>query len=99
MKEDLINQINDSFVEFSKRTNGKFPAKLNTIRNNAFNSFNSLGFSTKKNEEWKYTDTSFLFKHNFQLQSQKEIDNKEITDILKFLINGKKDNIVVLING
>ncbi|HPO61655.1 MAG TPA: SufD family Fe-S cluster assembly protein, partial [Candidatus Kapabacteria bacterium] len=99
MKEDFFNQINDSFVEFSKRTNGKFPAKLKTIRNNAFNSFNSLGFPTKKNEEWKYTDTSFLYKQDFQLQSQKEIENKEITDILKFLINGKKDNIVVLING
>lgn len=48
MKEDYINQINDSFVEFSQKTNERFPAKLKTIRNNAQNSFNSIGFPTKK---------------------------------------------------
>ena len=99
MKEDLINQINDSFAEFSKRLNGRFPAKLKTIRNNAFNSFNSLGFPTKKNEEWKYADTSFLFNNDFQFPTEDEINYKGITELKDFLINGKKNNIVVLVNG
>ncbi len=99
MKEDYINQINDSFVEFSQKTNERFPAKLKTIRNNAQNSFNSIGFPTKKNEEWKYADTSFIFNNDFKFPTEDEINYKGITDIKEFLINGKKDNIVVLING
>lgn len=99
MKEDLMNKINSSFLDFSKKVNGKYPKKFNEIRKNAFKSFNSLGFPTRADEEWKYADISFIHKNDFAISLDEEIDYQAVSDISDFLINGNNTNIVVLING
>ena len=64
------------------------------------NAFNSTGFPSKKEEDWKFSDTQAIFSKNFKKlnldnSNSKETDIKLIKDFdhnYMFLVNGKLVN-------
>ena len=61
------------------------------------NAFNNTGFPSKKEEEWKFSDTKAIFSKNFKklnlnISNSKDTDIKLIKDFdhnYMFLVNGK----------
>ena len=58
---------------------------------------NDLGIPNRKNEEWKYSDASALFKSELKVEGSKLQVKKQ--DIDKFLIPNLNASTVVLVNG
>ena len=62
--------VNDYQNEFNKIISRKyFPSRLNSTRQKAFSKFLDIGLPTKKWEDWRHTDLSFLNKNNFKYNS------------------------------
>ena len=60
--------VNDYQNEFNKIIARKyFPSRLNSTRQKAFSKFLDIGLPTKKWEDWRHTDLSFLTKNNFRI--------------------------------
>lgn len=73
---------------------------ISTIRKEGFKVFNKNGLPTYKNEEWKYTTISDLFKKEYRLSEdelQTEISKSEIDEIR--LPGNENANELVFING
>lgn len=84
-----ISQYNDAIKSF-------LPG-MSEIKGNAIKRFEELGFPTRKNEEWKYTDVSGLFKNNF-IPGGKEL-KLTAADIKSFLPVDDKQIVLVFENG
>jgi len=88
--------MNLKFEEFKKTIlNLK---ELDNIRNESFKKFEALGFPTKKQEHWKYTDLKNIIDknfHNLQIFKNEKIlkYNKEL------IIKNFEHNKIVLLNG
>ena len=88
--------MNLNFEEFQK-TNLRFK-KLDNIRAKNFKKFEELGFPTKKQEHWKYTDLKTIINNNFKnLQIFKDKNNSKYNN--KSLIKNFEHNRIVLLNG
>jgi Fe-S cluster assembly protein SufD len=70
---------------------------FSALREKAILEFERLGIPNRKNEEWKYSDASVLFKTELQIISHKSQIGKK--DIEKFIIPNLNALIVVLVNG
>src|SRR5258706_3516324 len=86
------------FSKLEESLNGESKSFFHSLRKNAIARFEELGFPTMKNEEWKYTNVSPILNYNFKLVNESEVKVKS-QDIQKYLINGIKVNLVVLVNG
>lgn len=81
--------------EFQKTKNSL--KGFSSLRETAIAEFEKHGIPNRKNEEWKYSDASALFKNGFQVQGKgPEVERK---DIEKFIILNLNAVIVVLVNG
>ncbi len=67
------------------------------LREKAIIEFERIGIPNRKNEEWKYSDASALFKEELQVLGSKFQVKKE--DVAKFLVPDLNASIVVLVNG
>lgn len=79
---------------------------FSALRENAISEFERLGIPNRKNEEWKYSDASALFKNGFQVFRQGDsyeagptLFPVEKKDIQKFLVPDLDASTVVLVNG
>ena len=88
--------MNLKFEEFQK-TNLSFK-ELNNIRIKNFKKFESLGFPTKKQEHWKYTDLKNIINNNFK-DLQIIEDKSSLKYNSKFLIKNFDHNKIILLNG
>jgi Fe-S cluster assembly protein SufD len=92
-------------TEYFKEHFGKLQAmngggQLEVIRNNAFNTFSSLGIPTTRNEEWKYTRVSSLFNKEYDFPLNKNIDSISAADLNAIKLPGHEQaNELVFING
>jgi len=88
--------MNLKFEEFQK-SNSDFK-ELNKLRVKNFKKFETLGFPTKKQEHWKYTDLKTIINNNFEeLQIYKDV--KKLKFNTKLLIKNFEHNSVILLNG
>ena len=88
--------VNDYQNEFNKIIARKyFPSRLNSTRQKAFSKFLDIGLPTKKWEDWRHTDLSFLNKNNFRISEAN--DAPENIDFSKYKI--KNTHTLVIING
>ena len=88
--------VNDYQNEFNKIIARKyFPSRLNSTRKKAFSKFLDIGLPTKKWEDWRHTDLSFLTKNNFRISEAN--DASENIDFSKYKI--KNTHTLVIING
>ena len=88
--------VSDYQNEFNKIIARKyFPSRLNSTRQKAFSKFLDIGLPTKKWEDWRHTDLSFLNKNNFRISEAN--DAPENIDFSKYKI--KNTHTLVIING
>ena len=87
------NYLND-FEIFSELYGNNFAA----LRKQAIESFDKIGFSTTKNEEWKYCDVTPILKNNYRFASP-STENKISSADIKSLTFLKDAIIVVFENG
>ena len=88
--------VSDYQNEFNKIIARKyFPLRLNSTRQKAFSKFLDIGLPTKKWEDWRHTDLSFLNKNNFRISEAN--DAPENIDFSKYKI--KNTHTLVIING
>jgi Fe-S cluster assembly protein SufD len=88
--------MNLNFDEFQK-TNLSYK-ELDNIRAKNFKKFETLGFPTKKQENWKYTDLKNIINNNFEnLQIFKDKNNSRYNN--KLLIKNFEHNRIILLNG
>jgi Fe-S cluster assembly protein SufD len=88
--------MNLKFEEF-KKTNVVFK-ELENIREKSFEKFVTLGFPTKKQEHWKYTDLKNIISKSFvNLQIFKDSKNLKYNNEL--LIKDFEHNKIILLNG
>ena len=71
---DYISQYNSADKIFSH--------ELSALKNNAIKSFETLGFPTTKNEEWKYTNLAGLFKNKFLISLLSLSQRKKISPLI-----------------
>jgi Fe-S cluster assembly protein SufD len=75
-------------------------SSLGAIRQHAFNTFNSLGIPTVKQEEWKYTRISGLFNKEYQFAVNPVITTVSAKDLDKLRLPGHEAaNELVFVNG
>jgi Fe-S cluster assembly protein SufD len=101
MNFDLKSKLDEKFTEFEHRLNGQKTSLFHQIRRQAFDYFKTSGFPAPKHEEWKYTNLSFINKHDFNLYLQPSTLDSSITsdEIKPFLLKNIKENLLVFVNG
>ena len=88
--------VNDYQNEFDKIISRKyFPEELNESRRESFSKFLDLGMPSKKWEDWRHTDLSFLNKNDFKISEASDLSGN--IDISKYKI--KNTYTIAIING
>jgi len=95
---DLKDKLIKDFEIFEGGLNGEASSAVHQIRKQAIQNFNKLGFPTVKNEDWKYTNVSFLKKQAFQ-QILANGESSKNYDLSQFEIDGLDASKIVFVNG
>ena len=66
---DLKEKLIAHFSQFEQSLNGQAKASLHSVRKQALQQFEALGFPTVKHEEWKYTSLAPISRGNYDLDS------------------------------
>jgi len=96
---DLKEKILSEFGEFENSLNGEKSSAIHTVRKEAKNVFESIGFPINKTEEWKYTNPSRITNNNFHQDFSREDTLLTADKLAPFLIPGLDLNILVLLDG
>ena len=73
---------------------------ISSVREEGFNNFNKKGLPTYKNEEWKYTNVSDLFRKEYSLTGDKTETGISKSDMDEIRMPGfEKANQLVFVNG
>ncbi len=97
MEKINIEYFGEKFNQLQTQDRDGF---IGSIRKDGFSTFNSKGLPTHKNEEWKYTGVSELFRKQYHLsedESKTEISKSEIDEMR--LPGFENANELVFING
>lgn len=95
---DLKDKLIKDFEIFEGGLNGEAKSAVHDIRKQAIQNFNKMGFPTVKNEDWKYTNVSFLNKQAFQ-QILATGESSKSYDLSQFEIDGLEASKMVFVNG
>lgn len=76
-KESYVSNFNDS----EQRLAGNGPEWVHTIRKDALAQFESLGFPTLKNEDWRFTRVRPLLQQEFKLVAEYKSNGISATDL------------------
>jgi len=96
---DLKVKLMTEFQTFENNLNGEAGSSFHRIRQDAISNFNAMGFPIKKHEEWKYTNLSPIFKHNFKQAFELTGSTLSKEDIENFIIKSSGINLLVFVNG
>ena len=93
---DLKEKLLSSFIAFENQTN--IDSYVHDIRSEAIKQFESIGFPTKKLENWKYTSLKKLLNNDFSVLT--ELSNVlEFKDIKKYLIDDIDSYKIIFVDG
>jgi Fe-S cluster assembly protein SufD len=94
LKEKLVS----SFLAFENKGNIDLDSTVHAIRLNAIHNFETAGFPTKKDEEWKYTSLNPLLKNDYSLfpNAEKSVGFKNVE---AYLINDIESYTLIFIDG
>lgn len=93
---DLKDKLISSFLAFENNVNMDHP--VHDIRSEALKVFETKGFPTKKQEEWKYTSLNSLLKVDFSIFSKQE-NSLEYKDVKKYFLHEIDTYKIVFIDG
>ncbi len=88
-----------NFQSFEKSLNGEAKSWLHTVRRDALNKFDKLGFPTTRNEEWKYTNVTSIAKENFKHVHQPDLERVKPDEIRRFDYNELDVHLLVFVDG
>ncbi len=94
---DIKKHYLSHFADFENSLNGGKTKPVHELRKSAITNFSDLQFPTTKDEEWKYTNISPLFKHDFMPADKLTKDNNIKGD--HFLFDKMKRGLIVFVNG
>ena len=93
---DLKEKLLSSFIAFENQTN--IDSYVHDIRSEAIKQFESIGFPTKKLENWKYTSLKNLLNNDYSVLPQ--LNNVlEFKDIRKYLIDDIDSYKIIFVDG
>ena len=93
---DLKEKLLSSFIAFENRTN--IDSYVHDIRSEAIKQFESIGFPSKKLENWKYTSLKNLLNTDYSVLP--EINNVlEFKNIKKYLIDDIDSYKIIFVDG
>ena len=93
---ELKDKLISSFLAFEN--DGHIDSRIHDVRNEAIKVFESEGFPTKKNEDWKYTSLNSILKHDYSVFPKHE-KNVEYNDVKKYFIHEIDSYKIVFIDG
>ncbi len=96
--EALKDKIESSFIVFENELNGASRSPVHKIRQEAFRQFEEMGFPTKKDEEWKYTNLRPILKHDYRIFHRNE-GNVEFKHVKSYFISDVDTYKLVFIDG
>jgi len=94
LKEKLIT----SFLEFENKGSIDLDSNVHKIRSKAIADFESKGFPTKQDEDWKYTPLNSILKQDYSLFSTKQ-NTVEFKDVKHHFIHEIDSYKIVFIDG
>ena len=94
---ELQEKLLSSFIAFENQysTDNSY---VNELRSEAIKSFETNGFPTRKNEDWKYTSLKKVLDHDFSLFPKIE-PTIEYSDVQPFFIHDIDSFKIVFIDG
>jgi Fe-S cluster assembly protein SufD len=95
---ELKEKLASSFLAFENKVDIDTTSKVHDIRTEAFGAFESKGFPTKKDEEWKYTSLNAVLKHDYNV-FPKAIPTLPYEQVKKFLLNETDCYNLIFIDG
>ena len=93
---ELKDKLLSSYVAFENHVDTN--SDVHEIRSKALQSFDDLGFPTKKLEDWKYTSLNSVLKEDYSLFPNKDIA-LELADVKKYFIHDIDTYKVIFIDG
>ncbi len=94
LKEKLIT----SFFELENKGTIDLDSNIHQIRSKAFTDFETKGFPTKKNEEWKYTSLKSVLNQDYTVFPKGE-NVLELKEVRKYFIHEIDSYKIVFIDG
>jgi Fe-S cluster assembly protein SufD len=95
---DLKEKLVASFMAFENKGNIDLDSKVHEIRTEAIESFEKVGFPTKRDEEWKYTSLNSLLKNDYTMFPKSEA-TVELKDVKKYFLHEIESFKIVFIDG
>lgn len=93
---EIVDKLDKAFAD---RANGAGSPWLPSLKKRAWDTFADLGFPTRKHEEWKYDNLSFINRHDFKTAEPSDEITAKFEDIEQFLIDDKNIDRIVFVNG
>jgi len=95
---ELKDKLLASFMAFENKGNVDLDSRVHEIRTEAMDTFEKLGFPTKKEEDWKYTSLKSILKHDYSVLSEIE-SNIELIDVKKYFLHEIESYKIVFVDG
>ncbi len=92
----LKDKLVSSFLAFDDHLEDESP--IHDIRSHAIKSFETKGFPTKKEEDWKYTSLKSILKEDYCI-FPKQGNNLEIKDVRRYFLHGIDTYKIVFVDG
>ncbi|HET8855723.1 MAG TPA: Fe-S cluster assembly protein SufD [Salinimicrobium sp.] len=93
---ELKDKLLSSFLAFEEQVN--MNTEIHEIRSRAIKEFETAGFPTKKQENWKYTSLNKILKHDYTVFPKKE-NTIDYRDVEKYFIDDIDTYKIVFIDG
>jgi len=95
---DLKEKLISSFLAFENNLNTDIDSDLHKIRTEAIQTFESQGFPTKKNENWKYTSLNRILKNDYNIFPDSE-NKLELNEVRPYFLHQIDSYKIVFIDG
>lgn len=96
--EALKDKIESSFIVFENELNGASRSPVHKIRQEAFRKFETMGFPTKRDEEWKYTNLKPILKQDYRIFHRRD-NAVEFKDVSKYFLSDVDTYKLVFLDG
>ena len=94
-----MSEYRNQYEDFKKNLVGKDAPWISKIRENAFAEFQKIGFPTRKDEAWKYTNVTPLVERSFPPFVPSSHSFVEQADIDQFTYPGSDFQTLVFVDG
>ncbi|MCC5918058.1 MAG: Fe-S cluster assembly protein SufD [Cryomorphaceae bacterium] len=96
--DQFKDKLLSSFIVFENQLNGQKNKPFHQLRRSAIDTFETKGFPTVRDEEWKYTNLKPLFKKDYNVFHSSE-ESLEFRDIRRYFLSESDTYKIVFING